>query len=86
MRLHKRLKQKKALRPSNSPLLLAISAGQASMALLQLINDLKHRMHPIGFLDDNKKIHGRMIHGKEVFGKVADLVEHITAEQDHCWH
>ena len=28
--------------------------------------------------DDNKKIHGRMIHGKEVFGKVADLVEHIT--------
>ena len=41
MRLHKRLKQNKALLPSNSTLLLAISGGQDSMALLQLITDLK---------------------------------------------
>ena len=41
MRLHKRLKQNKSLLPSNSTLLLAISGGQDSMALLQLINDLK---------------------------------------------
>ena len=41
MRLHKRLKQNKSLLPSNSTLLLAISGGQDSMALLKLIIDLK---------------------------------------------
>ena len=41
MRLHKRLQQNKSLLPSNSTLLLAISGGQDSMALLKLIIDLK---------------------------------------------
>tara|TARA_Y100001968_G_scaffold160826_1_gene147118 strand:+ start:1116 stop:2141 length:1026 start_codon:yes stop_codon:yes gene_type:complete len=41
LRLHKRLKQNKSLLPSNSTLLLAISGGQDSMALLKLIIDLK---------------------------------------------
>lgn len=41
MRLHKRLKQNKSLLPSNSNLLLAISGGQDSMALLKLIIDLQ---------------------------------------------
>ena len=41
MRLHKRLKQNKSLLPSNSTLLLAISGGQDSMALLKLMTDLK---------------------------------------------
>jgi len=41
MRLHKRLKQNKSLLPSNSTLLLAVSGGQDSMALLKLISDLK---------------------------------------------
>lgn len=40
-RLHKRLKQNRSLLPSNSTLLLAISGGQDSMALLKLIIDLK---------------------------------------------
>ncbi len=44
MRLHKRLKQNQSLLPRNSTLLLAISGGQDSMALLKLINDLK-RLH-----------------------------------------
>jgi len=44
MRLHKRLKQNKSLLPINSTLLLAISGGQDSMALLKLIIDLK-RLH-----------------------------------------
>ena len=44
LRLHKRLKQNQSLLPSNSTLLLAISGGQDSMALLKLINDLK-RLH-----------------------------------------
>ncbi len=41
MRLHKRLKNNKTLLPINSSLLLAISGGQDSMALLKLIIDLK---------------------------------------------
>ena len=41
MRLHKRLKQNKSLLPVNSTLLLAISGGQDSMALLKLIIDLR---------------------------------------------
>ncbi len=41
MRLHKRLKQNKSLLPTNSRLLLAISGGQDSMALLKLIIDLR---------------------------------------------
>ena len=41
MRLHKRLKRHKSLLPKNSTLLLAISGGQDSMALLKLITDLK---------------------------------------------
>ncbi len=41
MRLHKRLKQNKSLLPINATLLLAISGGQDSMALLKLIIDLK---------------------------------------------
>jgi tRNA(Ile)-lysidine synthase len=41
MRLHKRLKQNKSLLPINSTLILAISGGQDSMALLKLIIDLR---------------------------------------------
>ena len=41
MRLHKRLKQNKSLLPISSTLLLSISGGQDSMALLKLIVDLK---------------------------------------------
>ena len=41
MRLHKRLKQNKSLLPSKATLLLAISGGQDSMALLKLIIDLR---------------------------------------------
>ena len=40
-RLHKRLIQNKSLLPSDSTLLLAVSGGQDSMALLKLIIDLK---------------------------------------------
>ena len=47
MRLHKRLIQNKSLLPSQSTLLLAVSGGQDSMALLKLITDLKnlHNWH-----------------------------------------
>ena len=58
--------------------MLGCKRGITLFVCKELMNDLKHRMHPIGFLDDNKKIHGRMIHGKEVFGKVSDLTEYTT--------
>ena len=41
MRLHKRLKQNQYILPRHSTLLLAISGGQDSMALLKLITDLR---------------------------------------------
>jgi len=44
MRLHKRLRQNTSLLPINSRLLLAVSGGQDSMALLKLITDLR-RLH-----------------------------------------
>ena len=44
----------------------------------ELLNDSKHRMEPIGFLDDNKKLHGQYIHGREIKGSIASLSEHIT--------
>ena len=44
MRLHKRLKLNTSLLPPNSRLLLAVSGGQDSMALLKLITDLR-RLH-----------------------------------------
>ena len=44
----------------------------------ELINDSKHRMNPIGFLDDNKILHGKSIHGRKVFGKISELADYIT--------
>ncbi|MFL2983059.1 MAG: polysaccharide biosynthesis protein [Candidatus Neomarinimicrobiota bacterium] len=44
----------------------------------ELINDSKHRMDPIGFLDDNKILHGKSIHGREVFGKINQLSDFLT--------
>ena len=39
----------------------------------ELINDSKHRMNPIGFLDDNKKKVGRELHGVPIFGNVQSI-------------
>ena len=44
----------------------------------EIMNDSKHRMETIGFLDDNKKVHGRFIHGCPVLGKISDLPDFIT--------
>lgn len=44
----------------------------------ELLNDSKHLMDPIGFLDDNKKYQGRMIHGIPVLGKVSDLNDYVN--------
>ena len=58
---------------------ILIGAGSSGEFICkELINDPKHRMHPIGFLDDNYKLHGRMIHGIKVFSKISDLKEFTT--------
>ena len=58
---------------------MLIGAGTSGEFICkELMNDLKHRMDPIGFLDDNRQYHGKMIHGKVVFGKVSDLREYTT--------
>ncbi len=44
----------------------------------ELLNDSKHLMDPVGFLDDNKKYQGRMIHGIPVLGKVSDLNDYVN--------
>ena len=58
---------------------ILIGAGTSGEFICkELLNDPIHRMDPIGFLDDNKNLHGRSIHGKEVLGKINDLAEYIT--------
>ena len=37
-------------------------------------------MHPIGFLDDNVYLHGKLIHGCQVLGKVSSLSEHVSKD------
>ena len=44
----------------------------------ELLNDSRHRMEPIGFLDDNKNMHGQFIHSKKVEGRVSILSEFIN--------
>ena len=39
----------------------------------ELLNDSRYRMEPIGFLDDNKNLHGQFIHNKKVEGSVSIL-------------
>ena len=43
----------------------------------EILNDSKYRMNPIGFLDDDKSIHGKSIHGVKIKGKISDLSEYI---------
>ena len=44
----------------------------------ELLNDSRYRMEPIGFLDDNKNLHGQFIHNKKVEGSVSILSDFIN--------
>ena len=58
---------------------MIIGAGQTGEFICrEILNDSKHRMIPIGFLDDNKSYHGKSLHGRKVFGKIADLSDFST--------
>ena len=45
----------------------------------ELLNDSKHHMDPIGFLDDNLDLQVREIHGKKVLGKINDLSDLVMS-------
>jgi len=45
LRLHRQLLQKPDLLPAGAPLLVAVSGGQDSMALLALLRDLRRLHH-----------------------------------------
>ena len=47
-RLHQQLLQQSDLLPDGEPLLLAVSGGQDSMALVGLLSDLR-RLHPVSY-------------------------------------
>jgi len=58
---------------------ILIGAGQTGEFICkELMNDSKHHMDPIGFLDDNKDLHKREIHGLKVLGKVDELSEFVN--------
>jgi len=58
---------------------MLIGAGTSGAFISkELINNPVHRMEPVGFLDDNKDNHGRMIHGRKVLGNIIELPEYIT--------
>ena len=44
----------------------------------ELMNDSKHHMDVVGFLDDNINLHKREIHGKKVLGKINELPEYMA--------
>jgi len=59
---------------------IVIGAGTTGEFICrEILNDSKHRMEPIGFLDDNKSYHNKSIHGRPVLGKISDLSEFLTS-------
>ena len=55
---------------------IVIGAGSTGEFICrEIINDSKYRMDPIGFLDDDLELHGKLIHGREVLGKISSLPE-----------
>ena len=53
---------------------LLIGAGKTGEFICrELLNNSKHLMDPIGFLDDNKNLKGKYIHCRKVLGKTSDM-------------
>ena len=58
---------------------ILIGAGQTGEFICkELMNDSKHHMEPVGFLDDNPDLQGRELHGKKVLGKLEDLSDLVS--------
>ena len=51
-----------------------IGAGKTGEFICrELLNNSKHLMDPIGFLDDEINLNGKFIHSKKVLGSISDL-------------
>ena len=58
---------------------IIIGAGSTGEFICkEILNDSKYQMDPVGFLDDNVYLHGKLIHGCQVLGKVSSLSEHVS--------
>src|SRR5437588_4759614 len=61
---------------------LIYGAGDAGELLLrELLNNRELRYAPIGFMDDDKNKHGKLIHGLRVFGGNGSFAKIITEQQ-----
>ena len=57
---------------------ILIGAGKAGEFICrELLNNSKHLMDPVGFLDDNKNLKGKFIHRRKVLGKISDLTDFL---------
>ncbi len=53
---------------------ILIGAGKTGEFICrELLNNSKHLMNPIGFLDDEANLKGKFIHSKKVLGSISDL-------------
>ena len=58
---------------------ILIGAGKTGEFICrELLNNSKHLMDPIGFLDDEKDLKGKYIHRRKVLGKVSDLNDFLN--------
>jgi len=58
---------------------ILIGAGKTGEFICrELLNNSKHLMDPIGFLDDNKNLKGKYIHRRKVLGKISDLNDFLS--------
>ncbi|MBI86890.1 MAG: hypothetical protein CMG63_02290 [Candidatus Marinimicrobia bacterium] len=56
---------------------ILIGAGKTGEFICrELLNNPKHLMDPIGFLDDNHNLKGKFIHSRKVFGKISNLTDY----------
>ncbi len=61
---------------------LIYGAGDAGELLLrELLNNRELRYAPIGFMDDDKSKHGKLIHGFRVFGGNGLLAKVVTEQE-----
>ena len=57
---------------------ILIGAGKAGEFICrELLNNSKHLMDPVGFLDDDKNLKGKYIHRRKVLGKISDLTDFL---------
>jgi UDP-GlcNAc:undecaprenyl-phosphate GlcNAc-1-phosphate transferase len=61
---------------------LIYGAGDAGELLLrELLNNREWQCAPVGFMDDDRNKHGKLIHGFRVFGGNGSLVKIVTDHQ-----